>query len=1113
MHGLFIATGLATTVAVHPLWAQTTTASANGSPSGTPEELAAAVERKAQLPPAAHLLNRGGGRSGGIRVASPYGATIRPEAVGRLSVVGTPITFNTNKWEFVGPRNLRPASSNALGPTSSFISGRVNGVAYDPINTRIAYVASDGGGLWRVDLITRQWTALGETFPMMRTSCVAVHPYNNKIIYVGLKGLGLMRSANSGATFTNIGQQLGNVSDIAIDPENPSTLLVASDNNLPTQQGRRLWRSTDNGNTWSDVTPTLADALELATEAPAMPDPTTGQPPRRYVGEGFQDVKFSAIDPATGGRTIWATARRAGLFRSDDRGVTWVHVNAPLVYNPVLVRGTRTGSFIAEYDDRYAGGYACHVAPSATDSNIVYVMDTNTAFANGTIWKSTNRGASWTEITGTYPANEGPVNNWTVANLASYLEAVPTAQISGSTIGIGDMLYGATRTLAASPVVGPFPFRPDSGPFWTNILPDPFFGGVRAHINQRDLAYLDGSQMLLANDGGVYGLTYNTSFGTSSNAWSFDGSLNAQLHISQFNEAAFHPTDPNQFLGGLDNNEFARSTGDLSQWVGIPFLQTAIPDSPLAIATPPSPLPPTGARPVFTVPDLNGQTSGGAVAYDPVFHSIQYAMTANGNQWPNRKIFITANNWAPFPSTTQSLTQDITPDRFISPDRGNTFSRDSNGGGPYFIYPQVYSQDSGLANNWRGERKSPTGVMVVGPSDPQTNTRPLYTGGTYLWRYDAQVNTAAATVPEAQSFLTTPFSIIPPSEVNGSNRDYGRWRRVGGTELAPDAGDYITAIAVYRDTFGTGRTRIYVGTHHGRLWMMQDATRTDSPTRPTVPAFTSAWESLNGDTLPSFLNPPSPQAPIRREITSISVNTNRPTSDILVSIAGAGVYRAANTTAGSSLFQPVNGLPGATLPTFNANSVTRDPADPDNTFYVGTDLGIFTSVDQGSRWSDAGQPLGLPNVAIRRVEAVPGTGYLNVATIGRGIWRFNLNPVAVPSTAAPVLNYTATFSRSYSTPVPGQPLTSVLYVTIKVTNTGGAAADVRLSARLAGTANTVTLGPVSLGTIAAGGSKSVSLTFPGTVGMAGSSATLTVNGTYGGNVPGTFGSALRTRLP
>ena len=33
---------------------------------------------------------------------------------------------------------------------------------------------------------------------------------------------------------------------------------------------------------------------------------------------------------------------------------------------------------------------------------------------------------------------------------------------------------------------------------------------------------------------------------------------------------------------------------------------------------------------------------------------------------------------------------------------------------------------------------------------------------------------------------------------------------------------------------------------------------------------------------------------------------------------------------------------------------------------------------------------GLPGVKINDLAVVPGTGYLNLATFGRGIWRFKL---------------------------------------------------------------------------------------------------------------------------
>jgi hypothetical protein len=72
------------------------------------------------------------------------------------------------------------------------------------------------------------------------------------------------------------------------------------------------------------------------------------------------------------------------------------------------------------------------------------------------------------------------------------------------------------------------------------------------------------------------------------------------------------------------------------------------------------------------------------------------------------------------------------------------------------------------------------------------------------------------------------------------------------------------------------------------------------------------------------------------------------------------------------------------------NAVALEPGDAARTWYAGTDAGVFVTRDAGRTWANATAPLGLPNVQVFDLVAVPGTGFLNAATFGRGLWRIRL---------------------------------------------------------------------------------------------------------------------------
>jgi photosystem II stability/assembly factor-like uncharacterized protein len=130
-----------------------------------------------------------------------------------------------------------------------------------------------------------------------------------------------------------------------------------------------------------------------------------------------------------------------------------------------------------------------------------------------------------------------------------------------------------------------------------------------------------------------------------------------------------------------------------------------------------------------------------------------------------------------------------------------------------------------------------------------------------------------------------------------------------------------------------------------------------------------------------------------RFITCIAVSPDDP-SRIVVTVSGTGsshVWRCPDTTAASPLWVDAS----AGLPDAPTNTVCLDPTDPANTYYVGTDVGVFLTQDGGASYTNMTLPLGMPNVQVNELRHVYGTGYLNAATYGRGMWRIKIaNPVA-----------------------------------------------------------------------------------------------------------------------
>src|SRR5215216_6354938 len=254
----------------------------------------------------------------GGRSAAVAGVTSQPN-VFYFGATGGGVWKTTDggiNWEAVSDEYFKTGSVGAIGVSESDPNVVYVGMGESPIRGNVShgdgvYKSTDAGKTWR-------HVGLRDTRQIGR---VRVHPKNPDIVYVAALGhifgpndeRGVFRSTDGGKTWQKVlsrGDKAGAI-DLALDSTNPNVIYAAfwEVSRKPWTlesggAGSGLHKSTDGGDTWTDI-----------TRNQGLPKGVIGN-----IGV--------AVSPANPERA-WAIieAEDGGVFRTDNAGRTWIKVN------------------------------------------------------------------------------------------------------------------------------------------------------------------------------------------------------------------------------------------------------------------------------------------------------------------------------------------------------------------------------------------------------------------------------------------------------------------------------------------------------------------------------------------------------------------------------------------------------------------------------------------------------------------------------------------------------------------------------------------------------------------------------------------------------------------
>jgi hypothetical protein len=422
--------------------------------------------------------------------------------------------------EYAAERLKKLQSSRAIqginwverGPNN--VGGRTRAVHFDlnDIDYSTVYAGAVDGGLWRcndINAVTPVWNKISDQFDNLAVTTIAQQATDPNKMYFGT------------------GEGWFNVDAV---------------------QGLGIWRSLDNGATWQH-----------------LPSTTDGN---------FRTVQKIVV--ANNG-DVYAATTPGGIMRSRNGGITWEKVlgggsGADIeiaangnfwasigIFSPGSVwtsASGNTGSWTAKTPAASAtnGMQRIEIALAPSDANTVYLLghDGNSNDCNN-IWYTNDAGNLWTPRaapTGTDQVPTAP--NFTRGQAWYDLVAAvdpnnPLAIIIGGVDLHRSVNAGATWAHVSkwydSPLTA-FPLQPV------------------VHADQHAIVYKPGSSntVLFGNDGGVY-LSNNINVVISDATTATIDAKNTGYNVTQFYAVAAHPTNPNYFLTGAQDNGSQRFNG------------------------------------------------------------------------------------------------------------------------------------------------------------------------------------------------------------------------------------------------------------------------------------------------------------------------------------------------------------------------------------------------------------------------------------------------------------------------------------------------------------------------------------------------------------------------
>jgi FG-GAP-like repeat len=910
-------------------------------------------------------------------------------------------TNSVTQWSPIGPQGI---DVTGQGVNYTKVSGRITATVADSLDpTGNTYlVGTPNGGIWRTTDGGNNWTAVtsnvtnGSGTPIsVGVGAMAQAPGNPNVIYAGtgvgddqldsLAGVGILKSVNDGLTWTLLAGSVATfngarITAMVVDPNDPTGKIVfaavASGG-----AGPGVYRSTDGGNTWTNITSPATNMYE--TVAPNYLPFDTGSPliggtlgsvtsmvinPYNTFGEliiGIGNIGLGVAASLTGG--VWITTN---AYTATPANVSWAQVvgnngNA-LVPGAIPNDGLPTGTGLGRVTVAIGGGtstqdkylYVLIANPDTVPPTAPSLVDYGSGIAGNNIL-ATNQAVS-----GLYKSSDNGLDFTQVALM----------QNIGMFLGVGLQ----NHNFVDINLLG------EDGDNAGTLLVDPtdpnavFVGGSNFYnqsgVTDHAFIYVDTGDMLDYDTKDANGIIDNN----GDDIQKYNTAL-----ADGFDYDPINLGDPYQGEGVYWYDMIEGQSGKNGKLTQLPGEITSM-----------------------TV-DSQGRLLIGTVGgiWRGVNNGFGYDFTSGNTGILNGSGHHAAPTFAPpamsFTSINGNLQISDMTSVAIDPDIVGSFftTQVDTGVASYNPTDGWVSQGlSGPTNSSGVDLGIPTAVSILSATTA-TGSVNLYR----IWEYantgallpevstdDGATWQAISAVPGGVSASLIPAFAINPTVIYSGNPalpfnqllfgssdpvvtvdSSNTWNAVG-TPAGLAAGALPTAAAIAQ----SNDQAYYIGDNQGEIWVT-----------------TSGGGGSGSWTLAAGAASGLPAVSLNSPVEGIAVNPTNP-AIVFAMYGGTGstthVYKSTNTGVS---FSPINGPWGSA----QAYSMVIDPTPalgaPSGKIYLATQVGVYVSINGGSNWSVLGQ--GMPNVPVVDLSYNASLQTLAAATLGRGVFTINTAAISV----------------------------------------------------------------------------------------------------------------------